>query len=36
MDRRGRGQSGDAEPYALEREFEYVAAVVKLIGFLSP
>ncbi len=28
MDRRGRGESGDAEPYALEREFEDVAAVV--------
>lgn len=28
MDRRGRGESGDTEPYALEREFEDVAAVV--------
>jgi pimeloyl-ACP methyl ester carboxylesterase len=28
MDRRGRGKSGDAEPYILEREFEDVAAVV--------
>jgi pimeloyl-ACP methyl ester carboxylesterase len=28
MDRRGRGGSGDTEPYALEREFEDVAAVV--------
>jgi pimeloyl-ACP methyl ester carboxylesterase len=28
MDRRGRGQSGDAANYALEREFEDVAAVV--------
>jgi len=28
MDRRGRGASGDTEPYALEREFEDVAAVV--------
>ncbi|MGH2627301.1 MAG: alpha/beta fold hydrolase, partial [Anaerolineales bacterium] len=26
MDRRGRGESGDAESYALEREFEDVAA----------
>jgi pimeloyl-ACP methyl ester carboxylesterase len=26
MDRRGQGESGDAEPYALEREFEDVAA----------
>jgi pimeloyl-ACP methyl ester carboxylesterase len=28
LDRRGRGGSGDAEPYAIEREFEDVAAVV--------
>ena len=28
IDRRGRGRSGDAEAYALEREFEDVAAVV--------
>jgi pimeloyl-ACP methyl ester carboxylesterase len=28
MDRRGRGESGDAEPYILDREFEDVAAVV--------
>jgi len=32
MDRRGRGQSGDTEPYALEREFEDVAAVVDAAG----
>jgi len=32
MDRRGRGQSGDAEPYALEREFEDVAAIVDSAG----
>ena len=32
MDRRGRGLSGDAEPYALEREYEDVAAVVDSIG----
>ncbi len=32
MDRRGRGDSGDAEPYALEREWEDVAAVVDAIG----
>jgi len=32
MDRRGRGESGDAEPYALEREFEDVAAVVNAAG----
>lgn len=28
VDRRGRGESGDTEPYSLEREFEDVAAVV--------
>jgi pimeloyl-ACP methyl ester carboxylesterase len=28
VDRRGRGESGDAETYAIEREFEDVAAVV--------
>jgi pimeloyl-ACP methyl ester carboxylesterase len=28
VDRRGRGGSGDKEPYAIEREFEDVAAVV--------
>ena len=28
MDRRGRGESGDAPAYAIEREFEDVAAVV--------
>ncbi len=32
MDRRGRGQSGDTEPYILEREFEDVAAVVDAAG----
>ncbi|MHB1131812.1 MAG: alpha/beta fold hydrolase [Chloroflexota bacterium] len=32
MDRRGRGQSGDAPDYALEREFEDVVAVVESIG----
>lgn len=32
MDRRGRGESGDTEPYALEREFEDVAAVVNAAG----
>jgi pimeloyl-ACP methyl ester carboxylesterase len=32
MDRRGRGESGDSEPYALEREFEDVAALVDVIG----
>lgn len=32
MDRRGRGGSGDAETYAIAREFEDVAAVVESIG----
>ena len=31
-DRRGRGESGDTEPYAAEREFEDLAAVVKAVG----
>ena len=32
LDRRGRGGSGDAAPYAIEREFEDVAAVVDAVG----
>ena len=32
IDRRGRGQSGDADDYALEREYEDVAAVVEWAG----
>lgn len=32
MDRRGRGASGDASPYALQREAEDVAALVDHIG----
>ncbi len=32
IDRRGRGGSGDTEPYELEREFEDIAAVVDSIG----
>ena len=32
MDRRGRGASGDVEPYAVEREFEDVAAVTDAIA----
>lgn len=32
VDRRGHGDSGDAEHYAIEREFEDVAAVVDAIG----
>ncbi len=31
VDRRGRGQSGDTEPYAIQREFEDVATVVNSI-----
>ena len=31
VDRRGRGQSGDVEPYATEREYEDVVAVVDSI-----
>jgi pimeloyl-ACP methyl ester carboxylesterase len=32
IDRRGRGGSGDADGYAIEREFEDVAAVVDSLG----
>jgi pimeloyl-ACP methyl ester carboxylesterase len=32
MDRRGRGDSGDAAAYAIEREFEDVAAVVAAVA----
>ena len=32
MDRRGRGSSGDAEDYAINREYEDVAAVVEVAG----
>lgn len=32
VDRRGRGGSGDQEPFAIEREFEDIAAVVESIG----
>src|SRR5439155_9508962 len=31
-DRRGRGESGDAEDYAIEREFDDVTAVIDGIG----
>jgi pimeloyl-ACP methyl ester carboxylesterase len=31
-DRRGRGQSGDAAPYAVEREFEDLAAIITQAG----
>lgn len=32
LDRRGRGASGDADEYVIEREFEDIAAVVEAIG----
>lgn len=32
MDRRGYGESGDAEDYAIEREFEDIASLVDSIG----
>jgi pimeloyl-ACP methyl ester carboxylesterase len=32
VDRRGRGDSGDADHYAIERDFEDIAAVVDSIG----
>ena len=32
MDRRGRGHSGDTDAYALEREWEDIAAVIETIG----
>ncbi|MGY1603479.1 alpha/beta fold hydrolase [Geodermatophilus sp. SYSU D00815] len=35
-DRRGRGDSGDTEPYALEREFEDLAAVVEAVSPDAP
>ena len=31
-DRRGRGESGDTEPYAVEREVEDVAALIAAVG----
>ena len=31
VDRRGRGESGDTEPYAIEREYEDIAALVDSI-----
>lgn len=36
MDRRGRGGSGDAQGYAIEREYEDVAAVVDALAGLAP
>ena len=35
-DRRGRGDSGDTEPYAVEREFEDLAAVLRAVGAAGP
>src|SRR3954468_15659688 len=32
IDRRGRGASGDTEPYAIEREFEDIAAVAEALA----
>jgi pimeloyl-ACP methyl ester carboxylesterase len=32
VDRRGRGQSGDGRDYAVEREFEDIAAVIDAVG----
>ncbi len=32
VDRRGRGQSGDTQPYAIEREFEDTAALIDSVG----
>ena len=31
-DRRGRGDSGDTAPYAIEREFEDLTAVIEVVG----
>jgi pimeloyl-ACP methyl ester carboxylesterase len=36
IDRRGRGASGDTEPYAIEREFEDVAAVAEALAGDDP
>lgn len=35
LDRRGRGASGDTPPYAIEREFEDVAAVAEAVAALT-
>lgn len=32
VDRRGRGESGDANPYAIQREFEDIAAIINSIA----
>lgn len=31
-DRRGRGESGDTSPFAVEREIEDIAALVDVVG----
>jgi len=36
VDRRGRGGSGDTAPYAIEREFEDIAAVGDSISAILP
>jgi pimeloyl-ACP methyl ester carboxylesterase len=36
MDRRGRGASGDAPDYAIEREYEDLAAVADALGATAP
>jgi pimeloyl-ACP methyl ester carboxylesterase len=36
VDRRGRGGSGDQAGYAIEREFEDIAAVVRAVGRAGP
>src|SRR3954468_2339167 len=35
-DRRGRGDSGDTEPYALEREFQDLRAVIEAVSPEEP
>ena len=35
IDRRGRGASGDAPAYAIEREFEDLAAVADAVGLAA-
>jgi len=35
-DRRGRGESGDTAPYAVEREFEDLAAIIEHVGHGRP
>ncbi|MGH8939791.1 MAG: alpha/beta fold hydrolase, partial [Actinomycetes bacterium] len=35
-DRRGRGESTDTQPYAVEREIEDLAAVIETVGAVGP